>query len=146
MSAKIFEDRENEIANAIQEIREEQKEKLRKKKATAEPKREELAMKQREEARKHGGLKLPPIKKSGVDDGTNHGEGKKKRKKKKKKSKETETELKNQEQAQSIIAEYEMQSHALQRSRSIAQDTQKRRAQARRNRAFFQMDNKSSNA
>lgn len=134
-----FEDRENEIANAIQEIKRKQDEKLRKKRERRQSLRErELAMKQREEARRNGGRKLPPIKKSSVNNSPTVGGGHKNRKR----QKETAKELKSQEQAQSIIAEYEMQSHVLHRSRSIAQDNQRRSAQARRNRSFFRMDNK----
>jgi hypothetical protein len=146
-----FEDRENEIANAIQEIKKQQEEKLRLKRERRKSLRQrELAMKQREEARRQGGVKLPPLKKGNGEDEGGEGAGdggrkkKQKKMKKKKKTKEMETEVQNQERAQTIISEYENESHALQRSRSMAQDNQKRRAQARRNRAFFQMDNKSS--
>ena len=143
-----FEDRESEIANALQEIKRQQEEKLRQKRARRQSLRErELAMKQREEARKQGGIKLPPIKKMEEMSDTQTTKSRKKHKKKKrKKSEKSRQEVQDQEKAQSIIAEYEMQSHALQRSRSVVQDNQKRKAQSRRNRAFFNMDQRSKDA
>ena len=57
-----FEDRENELAAAIADIRATQQAKLTQKRERRKSLRErEQAMKRREEARRTGGLKLPPI-------------------------------------------------------------------------------------